>query len=183
MPKSSSLGKGAPSSSETRKTFVGLEVAVGDAGRVGGVERARDAAEDGHRRVERQAALAVEEGVQRSSPSSSSMTKYCRPSASAPNEKMSMMLRWRIWLTARASATKRETICRVGRVLLVEHLDGDALADERVLDRAYTVPKAPAPSLPSMRYSPTVWPGVSSPSRSAASSSETSAAPSAAQTL
>ena len=43
-----------------------------------------------------------------------------------------MMLRWRIWLTARASAMKRETICGFDRVLPVEHLDGGRLADERV---------------------------------------------------
>ena len=36
------------------------------------------------------------------------MTKYWRPPGSVPNAKMSMMLRLRILLTARASEMKRE---------------------------------------------------------------------------
>ena len=43
-----------------------------------------------------------------------------------------MMLRWRIWLTARASAMKRDTISGSTENWRLEHLDRDALADQRV---------------------------------------------------
>ena len=45
---------------------------------------------------------------------------------------MSMMLRWRIWLTARASATNRDTISGSAEYCAVEHLDRGQLADQRV---------------------------------------------------
>ena len=68
-----------------------------------------------------------------------------------------MMLRWRIWFTARASAMNRETASGSGEAP-VQDLDGDPLADQRVLARI-DVAERPEPIFRSMRYSPTIMPG------------------------
>ena len=82
---------------------------------------------------------------------------------------MSMMLRWRIWLTARASATNRDTIsgsaeyCRL-RTLIATSLPISGWEPRK------TVPKPPAPIFSSTTYSPTFCPGSRSRSWAPAAS-------------
>jgi hypothetical protein len=109
MPKSSSLGISGDSSSATRNTFSGF--------RSRWTIPAAWAASSA-RAIPRKIGTASSAGMrprwrtQSSSvtPVISSITKYCRPSGSEPKPKMSTMFLLRIWLTARASATKRDTI-------------------------------------------------------------------------
>ncbi len=61
------------------------------------------------------------------------MTKNGRASASVPNEKMSMMFGWPILLTARASSTNLRTRSGMEAQCGREHLDGDPLADHRMV--------------------------------------------------
>ena len=106
MPKSSSLTNGRPRVGVTTDVL-GLEIAVDDALGVRGVERVADLRR-GSTASRRREQVARAPGARASvMPSRSSITKYCRPSASWPNEKMSMMFGWRIRLTARASSMKR----------------------------------------------------------------------------
>ncbi len=93
-----------------------------------------------------------------------------------------MMLRFRIWFTARASAMKRDTICGFDENCLCSTLIAAALPMSGWTAR-YTAPKPPSPSLPSMRYSPTIWPATRSVSPAANASSGRRPSPSVAQTL
>ena len=66
-----------------------------------------------------------------------------------------MMLWWRIWFTARASATNRDTICgstenRCDSTLIATSLPISGCA------ALNTDPKPPCPILDSIRYSPTI---------------------------
>src|SRR3954465_3972310 len=90
---------------------------------------------------------------------------------------MSMMLRFLIWFTARASAMKRDTIWGFDEYCLCSTLIAAALPMSGCTAR-YTAPNPPSPSFPSTRYSPAVWPGWSCASAAATASSGSSASPS-----
>jgi hypothetical protein len=64
------------------------------------------------------------------------------------------MLRWRIWLTARASATNRDTISGSDEYCRFSTLIAATLPISGWLARN-TVPKPPSPIFFSMTYSPT----------------------------
>src|SRR3990167_1459320 len=78
-----------------------------------------------------------------------------------------MMCRWRIWLTARASATNRDTISGSTENRRPSTLIATTLPISGWV-ALNTWPNATFPSSPSTSYSPTRVPGASSPSSSAA---------------
>ena len=125
---------------------LGLDVAMDDAGRVRGGERARDLAAD----VDASSAsgLRAPRCIERSvRPSMSSCTMKCSPAGVSPTSWMVTMLGWLSAEAARASRRKRCDDRRLLGVRVAHHLDRDRPVQPRV-ERAEHLAHAAAADAP-----------------------------------
>nr|WP_236644675.1 hypothetical protein [Sorangium cellulosum] len=136
------LGEAAAARLGGHEDVLGLQIAVRDPGRVRGVERVGDALEEGDGAARREADLAPDQRAERE-PVEQLHDEVVPPVDDAEREDVDDVAVPDAVHRARLADEARDD-GRIGREPLVQHLDRDPLADERVLSRVDVAERARA---------------------------------------